>query len=48
MQQEASRLREENAALVQRVKSYEADVASLISLGGIGLQGSWQKKQQQA
>lgn len=48
LQQEVRRLREENAALAQRVKSYEADVANLISLGGIGHQGSWQKKQQQA
>ena len=47
LQQEVSRLRDENAALAQRVKSYEADVANLISLGGIGHQGPWQKKQQQ-
>ena len=47
LQQEVNRLRSENAALAQQVKSYQADVANLVSLRGVGHTGSKQRAHQQ-
>ena len=43
LQQEVDRLRGENAALAEQVKSYQADVANLVSLRGVGHTGSRQR-----
>ena len=47
LQEEVSRLRRENTDLAQQVKSYQADVADLVSLRGVGHTVSRQKSQQQ-
>ena len=43
LQQEVNRLRSENAILAEQVKSYQADVANLVSLRGVGHTGSRQR-----
>ena len=43
LEQEVNRLHSENAALAEQVKSYQADVANLVSLRGVGHTGSRQR-----
>ena len=47
LQEEVGRLRRENTDLAQQVKSYQADVANLVSLRGVGHTVSRQKSQHQ-
>lgn len=45
LQLELARLREENAAAMQQMKKYEADVANLVALGTVGHANPKQKLQ---
>ena len=45
LQLELARLREENAAVTQQLKGYEADVANLVALGTVGHANPKQKLQ---
>jgi hypothetical protein len=45
LQLELARLREENAAITQQLKGYEADVANLVALGTVGYANPKQKLQ---